>query len=110
MNELIPLLYKGGFKSDKALNEAAEKMAYFSGIDKNILIEHNLDFSYNNFWKMLLKDEGFTIGRLDSRYLGIDKQVAGSYPDYNAELTAWLQAFTPAINHYIKNELNMMSL
>lgn len=105
MNALIPLLYKGGFKNDKALNEAAEKMAYFSGIDKEILIEHNLDFSYNNFWKMLLKDEGFTIGRLDSRYLGIDKQVAGSYPDYNAELTAWLQAFTPAINHYIKNEL-----
>ena len=105
INELIPFLYKGGFKSDEALNKAAEKMAYFSGIDKDVLIEHNLDFSYNNFWKLLLKDEGFTIGRLDSRYLGIDKQVAGSYPDYNAELTAWLQAFTPAINHYIKNEL-----
>lgn len=105
-NELIPLLYKGGFKSEASLNKAAEKMAYFSGIDKNILLEHNLDFSYNNFWKMLLKDEGFTVGRLDSRYLGIDREIAGSSPDYNAELTAWLQAFTPAINHYIKNELN----
>ncbi len=105
MNELIPLLYKGGFKSEKQLNLAAEKMAYFSGIEKALFIEHNLDLSYNNFWKLLLKDEGFTIGRLDSRYLGIDRQIAGSYPDYNAELTAWLQAFTPAINHYIKNEL-----
>lgn len=105
-NELIPLLYKGGFKSEASLNKAAEMMSYYSGIDKTTLLEHNLDFSYNNFWKMLLKDEGFTVGRLDSRYLGIDKQVAGSYPDYNAELTAWLQAFTPAINHYIKNELN----
>ncbi|MGX1023287.1 S10 family peptidase [Psychroflexus sp. MBR-150] len=105
MNELIPLLYKGGFKSQQDLYQAAEKMAYFSGIDKDIFIEHNLDFSYSNFWKMLLKDEGFTLGRLDSRYLGIDRQVAGTRPDYNAELTAWLQAFTPAINHYIKNEL-----
>lgn len=105
-NELIPLLYKGGFKSETSLNKAAEMMSYYSGIDKDILIEHNLDFGYNNFWKMLLKDEGYTIGRLDSRYLGVDKQLAGSSPDYNAELTAWLQAFTPAINHYIKNELN----
>ncbi|RRO18535.1 S10 family peptidase [Flavobacteriaceae bacterium 14752] len=105
MNKLVPLLYKGGFKSPQDLNQAAEKMAYFSGIDKDLFLEHNLDLSYNNFWKLLLKDEGFTIGRLDSRYLGIDRQVAGSYPDYNAELTAWLQAFTPAINHYIKNEL-----
>jgi carboxypeptidase C (cathepsin A) len=105
-NELIPLLYKGGFKSEADLNRAAEMMSYYSGIDKDIFIEHNLDFSYSNFWKMLLKDEGFTVGRLDSRYLGIDKQLAGSSPDYNAEITAWLQAFTPAINHYIKNELN----
>jgi carboxypeptidase C (cathepsin A) len=104
--QLTPLLYKGGFKSESDLNMAAEKMAYFSGISKQTFLEHNLDLSYNNFWKMLLKDEGYTIGRLDSRYLGLDKQKAGSSPDYNAELTAWLQAFTPAINHYVKHELN----
>lgn len=104
--KLLPLLYKGGFKSESDLNTAAEKMAYFSGIEEQTYLDHNLDLSYDNFWKMLLKDEGFTIGRLDSRYLGLDKQAAGSYPDYNAELTAWLQAFTPAINHYIKHELN----
>ena len=103
--KLIPLLYKGGFKSSADLNMTAEKMAYFSGIDKDTYLECNLDLTYSNFWKMLLKDEGFTIGRLDSRYLGLDKQKAGSRPDYNAELTAWLQAFTPAINHYIKHEL-----
>lgn len=103
--KLIPLLYKGGFKTQSDLELAAEKMAYFSGIEKEIYLEHNLDLSYNNFWKMLLKDEGFSVGRLDSRYLGLDKQKAGSRPDYNAELTAWLQAFTPAINHYIKHDL-----
>jgi carboxypeptidase C (cathepsin A) len=103
--QLIPLLYKGGFKSQSDLDLAADKMAYFSGIDKETFLEHNLDLSYNNFWKMLLKEEGYSIGRLDSRYLGLEKMKAGSYPDYNSELTAWLQAFTPAINHYIKHEL-----
>jgi len=104
--KLIPLLYKGGFKTESDLNMAAEKMAYFSGIDKEIYLDHNLDLSYNNFWKLLLKDEGYSIGRLDSRYLGLEQMKAGSYPDYNSELKAWLQAFTPAINHYIKHDLN----
>ena len=62
------------------------------------------------FWKALLRDKtGQTIGRLDSRYLGIDKKEAGSRPDYNAELSSWLHSFTPAINHYIKKELNFKS-
>ena len=43
---------------------------------------------------------------LDSRYKGIDKEDAGEGPDYNAELTAWLHAFTPAINMYLRDELN----
>ena len=59
------------------------------------------------FWKDLLRDKtGQTIGRLDSRYLGIDKTEAGDNPDYNAELTSWLHSFTPAINYYIREHLN----
>jgi carboxypeptidase C (cathepsin A) len=104
--ELLPLLYMGGFNSEEKKDKAATKMAYYSGLDKQIYLDYNLDVGYNNFWKMLLQDEGFTIGRLDSRYLGMDKEKGGTSPDYNAELTAWLQAFTPAINHYIKHDLN----
>jgi carboxypeptidase C (cathepsin A) len=43
---------------------------------------------------------------LDSRYLGIDKKLAGTRPDYNAELNSWLHSFTPAINYYLSQELN----
>jgi carboxypeptidase C (cathepsin A) len=58
------------------------------------------------FWKNLLKAKGgFNIGRLDSRYLGIDRQIAGTSPDYSAELTSWLHSFTPAINYYLQEEL-----
>ena len=59
------------------------------------------------FWKELLRGtSGKTIGRLDSRYLGIDKMLAGTSPDYNSELTSWLHSFTPAINYYIREHLN----
>jgi carboxypeptidase C (cathepsin A) len=46
------------------------------------------------------------VGRLDSRYKGIDRMSAGTRPDYNSELTSWLHSFTPAVNYYYKNVLN----
>jgi len=106
INELIPALSKGGFIDDASRKAIATKMSRYSGLSEKFLLQNNLDVSASQFWKELLRDKGFTIGRLDSRYKGIDKQDAGDGVDYNAELTAWLQAFTPAINIYLRGELN----
>lgn len=107
INELIPAMAKGGFISDTERNKIAERMSYFSGIKKNVILQHNLDVPKDYFWKELLRDEnGFTIGRLDSRYKGLDKKLAGDSPDYNSEITSWLHSFTPAINYYIREHLN----
>ena len=110
INTLMPALAKGGFISDEERNEVAEKMSYYSGLSKKVILQHNLEVPTSFFWKDLLRDKtGQTIGRLDSRYLGLDKMEAGTRPDYSPELTSWLHSFTPAINHYIKTELNFSS-
>jgi carboxypeptidase C (cathepsin A) len=110
INTLIPALAKGGFISDAERQSVAEKMAYYSGLSKKSILQHNLVVPNRFFWKELLRDKtGQTIGRLDSRYLGIDKMEAGTSPDYSAELTSWLHSFTPAINHYIKKELKFVT-
>ncbi|WP_199727431.1 S10 family peptidase [Hanamia caeni] len=106
MNELIPALAKGSALSDSEKQIIAGKMARYSGLSEKVILQHNLVIPYGFFWKELLRDKGFTIGRLDSRYRGIDRQDAGVSPDYNAELTAWLHAFTPAMNIYLRDELN----
>ena len=106
INKLIPAIAKGGFLDDAERREIAAKIARYSGINEKVVLENNLDVSYDLFWKELLRDKGFTVGRLDSRYKGIDRQAGGTSPDYNAELTAWLHAFTPAINIYLRDELN----
>lgn len=106
INQLIPALSRGGFLDDAQKKEIAAKMSKYSGLSEKVILDNNLDVSYDLYWKELLRDKGFTIGRLDSRYKGIDRQTSGSSPDYNAELTAWLQSFTPAINIYLRNELN----
>ncbi len=107
INKVIPGLAKGGFISEKEKQAIAEKMAYYSGLSTTSILQHNLDVPTSFFWKELLREsKGMTIGRLDSRYLGLDKMDAGSRPDANAELKSWLHSFTPAINYYIREELN----
>ncbi len=106
INSLIPAMAKGGFISENERNNVAERMSYFSGIKKSVILQHNLDVPKNYFWKELLRNKnGFTIGRLDSRYRGLDKREAGESPDYNSEITSWLHSFTPAINYYIREHL-----
>ena len=105
INELLPVLAKGGFVSDEERTSAAKQMSAYSGIDEKVIIQHNLDVSPSFFWKELLREEGYTVGRLDSRYKGIDRMDGGTRPDFNSELTSWLHSFTPAINYYYKNVL-----
>lgn len=106
INTLIPALAKGGFISDQEKTTIAKKMSYYSGLETKDIIDQNLSVPTSFFWKNLLKEKGgYTVGRLDSRYLGMDKQLLGMRPDYNSELTSWLHSFTPAINYYLQEEL-----
>ena len=105
INELIPALAKGSMLDASKRNEIAAKMSRYSGLSSKSILDHNLIIPTNFFWKELLRDKGFTVGRLDSRYLGIDGETAGENPDYNAELTSWLHSFTPAINSYLREDL-----
>jgi carboxypeptidase C (cathepsin A) len=106
INQLLPALAKGNNLSDNDKKVIAAKMARYSGLSETVILQHNLVIPPDFFWKELLRDKGFTVGRLDSRYKGIDRQDAGERPDYNAEISSWLHAFTPAINIYLRNELN----
>lgn len=105
MNEFIPAMNKGNSLSEADRQSIAQTVARYSGLSKEVVLQNNLAVPTHLFWKELLRKEGFTIGRLDSRYRGIDKKDAGMSPDFNAELTTWLHAFTPPINMYLKNEL-----
>ncbi len=105
VNELMPALANGGFLDAQKRAAVAAKVAHYSGLSEKVVLQHNLNVPVGVYWKELLRDKGYTIGRLDSRYLGIDKQAAGDKVDYNAELTSWLHSFTPAINYYLRDVL-----
>ena len=106
LNQYLPALAKGNAISTEEKQRIANQVAAYSGLSVTAVLQNNLDIPTRYFWKELLRDRGQTVGRLDSRYLGIDKRDAGDSPDYNAELTSWLHSFTPAINYYLREELN----
>ncbi|MFC6098991.1 S10 family peptidase [Olivibacter domesticus] len=106
VDQYLPALTWGGSLSVEKRQTIAKQIAHYTGLSEKTILQQNLSISTNFFWKELLRDRGFTLGRLDSRYLGRDKKDAGERPDYNAELTSWLHSFTPAINHYMRNVLN----
>jgi len=106
INELIPALTRGGSLEDTKRKAIAAKMSRYSGLSEKVILQRNLNIPPQFFWKELLRDKGYSVGRLDSRYLGIDKQEAGDTVDYNAELISWNHAFSPAMNNYLKDQLN----
>ena len=105
INEYIPALSRGGALEDARRQEVAQEVARWSGLSEQFVLNQNLAVPSDAFWKELLRDEGYTVGRLDSRYKGRDAKNAGSEYDYPAELASWNHAFAPAINHYLRNDL-----
>jgi len=105
LDQYLPAVSRGGFLDEGRRREIARQVARYSGLSEQTVLDHNLTVPSSFFWKDLLRDQGRTIGRLDSRYLGVDRQDAGDSYDYSPELTTWNHAFAPAINHYLRDEL-----
>lgn len=106
IKELTPAITRGGFLEDGKRKEIAKKVSHYSSLSEKVILGHNLAVPTAFFWKELLRDRGYNVGRLDSRYLGIDLKTAGERPDYAAENTSWQHTFTPAINYYLREVLN----
>src|SRR5690554_4267927 len=105
IDRLIPALSRGGSLDDATRRSLAREIARYSGLSETVVLQHNLAVPTSFFWKELMRDEGYTIGRLDSRYRGIDRSDAGVRYDYDPALTSWNHAFAPAINHYLRDVL-----
>ena len=53
----------------------------------------------------MLRDRGMTIGRLDSRYTGVDYDSAGETPDNDPSFYGIDGGYNAAINHFMRDTL-----
>ncbi|HLF88258.1 MAG TPA: hypothetical protein VI451_04885 [Anaerolineales bacterium] len=106
LNEYIPALFKGDKMSKRERNRIVERVAYYTGLSQAYVERTNLRIGDQRYFKELLRDEGRTIGRLDSRLKGIDLDSAGEIHEYDPMLTEIMGTYTATFNDYVRSELN----
>jgi len=105
LGEYLAALVKGDRLPDAERDRVAQKVARYTGLKTEYIVSANLRVDSRRFWKELLRDQRLTVGRLDSRYLGVDKDAAGENPEYDPAMADWNGPFANAVNRYIREEL-----
>jgi carboxypeptidase C (cathepsin A) len=89
--------------------EAIERLARYTGLTKAYLDQADLRVDIQHFTKELLRGEHRTVGRLDSRFKGIDESGVSDTPDFDPSLAAIRPPYTAAFNDYVRRELGYRS-
>jgi carboxypeptidase C (cathepsin A) len=107
LGEYALALNKGGWLSDSERDDIAIKIARFTGLSADFIKNCNLRVERQRVWKELLRSRGLTVGRLDSRYTGTDRDSAGETFEFDPAMAHWNGPFTGAVNRYFKEELKI---
>jgi carboxypeptidase C (cathepsin A) len=86
-----------------------EKLVRYTGLSAEFIDRTDLRITDQHFFKELLRDRGQTIGRLDSRFTGIDRLGVTDHPEYDPLLTNVFGPYTAAFYDYIRSELKFES-
>ncbi|NVJ86586.1 MAG: peptidase S10 [Algoriphagus sp.] len=106
--EYLPALFQAQKLSEERNEQIAEKLAYFTGLDKNYILQSDNQILMHRFKKELLRDQGKAIGTLDGRFAARETDqvaegpVLGDPSDYMTE-----GAYTAAFNAYLINDLGV---
>jgi carboxypeptidase C (cathepsin A) len=103
--EYLQALTKGNTLSDPERAATAQKLARLTGLAPEFIVAANLRVSSGRFRKELLRDKRLTVGRLDSRFTGVDADAAGEQQEFDPSNTALQGAYTAMFADYIRNDL-----
>ncbi len=109
LNEYTLALMKGASLTDEEHGEVAQKLARYTGLSPEYVARTNLRINIHRFCKELLREQRRTVGRLDTRYIGIDRDAAGEYFEGDPSYAAILGAYTSTFNDYIRRDLEFES-
>ncbi|MCA8926283.1 MAG: peptidase S10 [Planctomycetes bacterium] len=82
-----------------------QTLARYTGLSETFVRRSGLRISMQAFAKELLRDQSYTVGRFDGRYLGRDRLDAGDSPDYDPSYAVVQGAYSAALNDYVRAEL-----
>ena len=109
LDEYGPALLQGDRLPDARRKEIAAKIARYTGLSQAYVERSNLCVQIDRFVKELLRDEGKTTGRLDTRFTGSDLDSAGETYEFDPASASLDGPYASAINDYIRRDLKFES-
>jgi carboxypeptidase C (cathepsin A) len=98
-------LTKGDSLSESEYEQVVTKLARYTGMTPEYVRQTNLRLNIMRFTKELLRHERRTVGRLDSRFTGIDRDAAGETWEFDPSLAAITGPYTATLNDYVRTEM-----
>jgi carboxypeptidase C (cathepsin A) len=89
--------------------ETIQKTARLTGLSPEYIDRTNLRIEIQRFTKELLRSERRTIGRIDARFTGIDRDAAGERPEFDPSIAAIIGPYSGMLNDYVRNDLKFDS-
>ena len=105
LNDYALALLKGDSLPAEKRKEVVQKLAYFTGLSIQYIEQTDLRLEIFRFTKELLREQRKTVGRLDSRFTGIDRDAAGERFEDDPSYSAILGPYAATLNEYVRSEL-----
>jgi carboxypeptidase C (cathepsin A) len=109
LNDYAQVLLRGSRATDRERATVAGRLSRYTGISRDFIERANLRITPQRFFKQLLRDQRRTVGRLDTRFTGIDPDAEGEQPSYDPALAMIMGPYTAAANHYLRADLRYES-
>lgn len=103
--EYAAALLRGTSLPAEERTRVAAKLARYTGLSVEYIERADLRVEIMRFTKELLRDRRRTVGRLDSRFIGIDRDAAGETISNDPSMTNIIGPYTATFNDYVRGEL-----
>jgi len=102
-------LMKGDALPAPERQQIVQQLAAYTGLSERYIEQTNLRIHIHRFVKELLRDQRRTVGRLDTRFQGIDRDTAGETFEHDPSYSAIQGSYTATLNDYVRNQLHFES-
>ncbi len=109
VGEYTLALMKGTDLPEDERQEITRKLVRYTGLPIDYIERADLRVSIMRFCKELLRAQGKTVGRFDSRFTGLDRDSVGERFEYDPSYTNILGPYTATLNDYLRSQLKFES-
>ena len=109
LGEYASALLQGANLEPERRAAVAAQLARYTGLSVAYLERCELRIRDDRFVKELLRDDARTVGRLDSRFKGADRDAVGEHAEFDPSYALIQGPYTATLNAYVRGELRYES-